>query len=91
MELTAKETANGIVDKFKKYCIYTKDFPLTDAITAIVKDEFVQDFYAHKCASVAVQYIINSNPHSNPFNTNVYPTMDFWLEVKKEIEDKYKL
>ena len=41
---------------------------------------------AKQCALIAVDYIITSNPHSNPFNTDVYSTMDYWIEVKKEIE-----
>jgi len=48
------------------------------------------DFFWHelakKSALIAVNYIITSNPHSNPFNTNVYSTMDYWNEVKHEIE-----
>ena len=36
-------------------------------------------------ALIAVNYIINSNPHSNPFNTNVESTMSYWQEVKEEI------
>ena len=42
--------------------------------------------YAKQCALIAVQLIINSNPHSNPFNTDVYPVMGYWIEVKEEIE-----
>jgi hypothetical protein len=41
---------------------------------------------AKKCAIIAVQEIILSNPHSNPFNTDVYSTMIYWEEVKTEIE-----
>jgi hypothetical protein len=41
---------------------------------------------AKKCALIAVQEIILSNPHSNPFNTDVYSTMSYWQEVKTEIE-----
>lgn len=41
---------------------------------------------AIKCALIAVQEIINSNPHSNPLNTDVNSTMDYWLEVKNEIK-----
>jgi len=37
-------------------------------------------------ALIAVTEIINSNPHSNPFNTDVHSTMKYWQEVKKEIE-----
>jgi hypothetical protein len=41
---------------------------------------------AKECALIAVNYIMTSNPHSNPFNTDVYSTMDYWQEVKQEIE-----
>jgi len=41
---------------------------------------------AKQCALIAVNEIIGANPHSNPFNTNVHMTMDYWLLVKKEIE-----
>lgn len=40
---------------------------------------------AKYCALICVNNIIAANPHSNPFNTSVYSTMDYWLEVKKEI------
>jgi hypothetical protein len=39
-----------------------------------------------RCCLIAVNEIINSNPHSNPFNTSVYSTMEYWKEVKSEIE-----
>lgn len=39
-----------------------------------------------RCALIAVNYIITSNPHSNPLNnTEVYSTMRYWQEVKTEI------
>lgn len=41
---------------------------------------------AKVCASIAVRYIINANPHSNPFNTQSQSTMGFWEEVRQEIE-----
>jgi hypothetical protein len=44
------------------------------------------DFVVTQCALIAVNEIINSNPHSNPLNTEVYSTMDWWQEVKQEIE-----
>ena len=45
------------------------------------------DEYDYKyCALIAVNEIINANPHSNPLNTDVYSTMAYWLEVKNEIE-----
>ena len=41
---------------------------------------------AKKCALIAVQEILNCNPHTNPFNTDVYSTYDYWFQVKQEIE-----
>jgi hypothetical protein len=39
-----------------------------------------------QCALIAVEYIINSNPHSNPFNTDVFfSTMLYWQEVKEQL------
>jgi hypothetical protein len=35
---------------------------------------------------IAVTEIINSNPHSNPFNTDIHSTMQYWIDVKTEIE-----
>lgn len=49
-------------------------------------DYLPQNQYAKQCAIIAVDQIILSNPHSNPFNTNVYSTMDYWQQVKTEIE-----
>lgn len=46
---------------------------------------------AKKCAIIATQYIINSNPHSNPLNSEVKSTMKFYEGVMKEIKKlKYK-
>ena len=39
-----------------------------------------------QCALIAIDEIINSNPHSNPLNTDVHSTMSYWQEVKQEIE-----
>ena len=46
----------------------------------------IKEYEAKMCALIAVDYIITSNPHSNPLNTDVYSTMDYWQEVKSEIE-----
>ena len=55
-------------------------------------DKFSKDFQyvfsdiiSKKHALIAVNEIINSNPHSNPFNTELHSTMDYWIEVKNEI------
>jgi len=48
---------------------------------------YVSKFEIKLCAIIAVNHIIASNPHSNPFNTEVYSTMGYWLQVKEEIEN----
>ena len=40
-----------------------------------------------KLALIAVDEIINSNPHSNPLNTHGFSTMAYWQEVKHQIEN----
>lgn len=42
---------------------------------------------AKRCSLIAVQEIINSNPHSNPLNTEVHSTMEYWQQVKTELEN----
>jgi hypothetical protein len=49
--------------------------------------EWFNTHIAKQCALIAVQEIINANPHSNPFTTEVYSTMLFWQEVKNEINN----
>jgi hypothetical protein len=46
----------------------------------------VKDEDSKQCALIAVDEIILSNPHSNPFNTEIYSTMSYWIEVKNEIK-----
>jgi hypothetical protein len=46
----------------------------------------LDSYEAKQCALIAVDEIINSNPHSNPLNTNVHSTMSYWNEIKHEIE-----
>jgi hypothetical protein len=41
---------------------------------------------AIQCSLIAVDEIISSNPHSNPLNTNVESTMEYWQQVKQEIQ-----
>jgi hypothetical protein len=40
-----------------------------------------------QCALIAVDEIILANPHSNTFTNVEYSTMEYWQEVKKEIEN----
>jgi hypothetical protein len=46
----------------------------------------LDSYEAKQCALIAVDEIINSNPHSNPLNTDVHSTMSYWNEIKHEIE-----
>ena len=46
----------------------------------------IDTIQAKLCALVAVNEIINSNPHSNPLNTQVHSTIKYWQEVKSEIQ-----
>lgn len=70
--MKAKQKANELVDKYLEYVeAYSSEGQLENAKI---------------CALIAVNEIINSNPHSNPFNTNVESTMQYWLDVKREIK-----
>jgi hypothetical protein len=51
-----------------------------------IRDVIADNKKAKQCAIIAVNEIILANPHSNPFNTEVYSTMSYWQQVKKEIE-----
>jgi hypothetical protein len=48
--------------------------------------ELIEVFGSKKSALKCVQRIVLANPHSNPFNTDVYSTMDYWLKVQEEIK-----
>jgi hypothetical protein len=69
-----KEKAEELIDKFENYSFMDIDKKISSFNSA------------KQCALIAVQEIILSNPHSNPFNTDVYSTMSYWQEVKTEIE-----
>ena len=49
--------------------------------------EWFNTHIAKQCALIAVNEVILANPHSNPLNTDVYSTMDYWQEVKQEINN----
>jgi hypothetical protein len=74
--MTPKDKAKELTIKFMKIDSDSEQF-----------DEFeMKLFYAQRCALIAVDEIINSNPHSNPLNTDVHSTMEYWQEVKQEIQ-----
>lgn len=74
--MTPKEQAQELIDKFA-------------SIKPIKMSDYSSIMYptAKQCALITVQYIINANPHSNPFNTEVQSTIEYWLQVKEEITD----
>jgi hypothetical protein len=41
---------------------------------------------ALKAAIRSVKLVISANPHSNPLNTDVHPTMEWWEEVLAELK-----
>lgn len=70
--MNAKDKAKELFDKM----VSTYD----------ITSDFCYDSTAKQCALICVDEIIRANPHSNPFNTDVHSTMDYWMEVKKEIQ-----
>jgi len=71
--MVAKEKAKELVLEF--YSVQTDEY-----------DYGINWLMAKQCAIITVDKIIISNPHSNPLNTQVFSTMGYWQEVKKEIE-----
>lgn len=71
--MTPKELAKELVEKY--FYLFSVELENT-----------IANYESKECALIAVNYIITSNPHSNPFNTEVYSTMRYWEEVKQEIK-----
>jgi hypothetical protein len=67
-----REKAEELIDKFLKPIVHLHQYPICFEA-------------AKECALISVREIINSNPHSNPFNTQGYSTIVYWLEVEYEI------
>jgi len=74
--MTPKEKAQEL---FRKFVAPTQQW---DDVDGYITDEY----NAKQCALITVDEIINSNPHSNPMNTNGFSTMAYWREVKQEID-----
>lgn len=68
-----KDTALEIMNKY--YNLLNPNFPHINVLWNDCKE----------CALIAVSYIIASNPHSNPFNTEMHTTMGYWIKVKQKI------
>lgn len=73
--MTPKEKAEELLNK-----MLSKNPNRQDGISMI------DTIQAKLCALIAVDMIINSNPHSNPFNTTIHSTMEYWQEVKEELK-----
>lgn len=71
---TPKEKAIELV--YKYYHLFSVELENT-----------ISNYEAKECALIAIDQIINSNPHSNPLNTQVFSTMGYWMEVKQEISN----
>ena len=57
-------------------------------VNILVSGEPLHFEVAKEIALIAIRYIINSNPHCNPLNSNeLVSTMDYWLEVAEEVEE----
>lgn len=72
--MTAKEKAKEIFDKIDTVTDEWGNYPMCFDTSK-------------QCALIAVDQIILANPHSNPFNTEVVSTMDYWVDVRKEIDN----
>jgi hypothetical protein len=78
--MTPKQKAKQLLIKFI-------DSLPANAEADINKFMEVEKKAAKQCALIAVNEIIASNPHSNLFNTEIYSTMGYWLEVRREINN----
>jgi hypothetical protein len=81
----AKQMVEEMMSKMPILVIPTKS-SMADEFSCDI--DFKSSFpNAKQCALIAVQMIINANPHSNPLNTIVHSTMQYWLDVKTEIQN----
>jgi hypothetical protein len=74
--MTAKEKAKEL---FNKYYVSILE------VNNDLSEEIIISILTKKHSLIAVTEIINSNPHSNPFNTDIHSTMQYWIEVKNEL------
>jgi len=79
--MNPKEKAIELVNKF--YQTTPNESWINQPIG--LKKEYKAWEQSKQCVLIAVTEIINSNPHSNPFNTDIHSTMQYWIEVKKEL------
>ena len=82
--MTPKEKAVDLLDRFYNT---TPNENWFNPPLGLIRQEYKSWEHAKEVAFICVDEIILSNPQSNPFNTQVYSTMSYWEEVKKEIEN----
>ncbi len=74
--ITPKEKADQLIAEFKNI--------LQDEDTDC-GEEILCTLIAIKCARLTVRHVLSGNPHSNPFNTQLNSTFDWWFEVYNEL------
>jgi hypothetical protein len=78
--MTPKEKAIELADKYGYMCLYgTNAF---DNIRGYEAKPFIK-----KCALIAVDEIIESNPITFRLDNSIMSNKSYWYEVKKEIEN----
>lgn len=76
LNMTAKEKANQLIAEYKMI--------LMDSDSEC-GNEILCTILATKCARLSVRHILSGNPHSNPFNTELNSTFDWWFDVYNEL------
>jgi len=56
-----------------------------ELVNKFINVALLDDYESKQCALISVDEIIRANPHSNPFNTDVHSTMEYWQQVKNQI------
>lgn len=74
LKMTAKEKADQLIAEYKMI--------LMDSDS---DNEILCTILATKCARLTVRTVLSGNPHSNPFNTELNSTFDWWFEVYNEL------
>jgi hypothetical protein len=77
IEITPAEMAQLIFNDF--YILFMKE-------GGELGEEVLVTNLAMKAAIRSVKLVISANPHSNPLNTDVHPTMEWWEEVLAELK-----
>ena len=70
--MTEKEKAEQLIHEFRMI-LMNEDTECGNEILCTL--------IAVKCARIAVKNILASNPHTNPFNTELQSTFNWWYEV----------